>query len=66
MPNQLDLPDELKHLIEKRADDDRRERSNAAAAEPALPADVAATERRQSGRRAVDGEQVAPELPKGE
>ena len=47
MPNQLDLPDDLKHLIEKRDDGQRRERS-----EP-VPDDSGA-ERRQGGRRTED------------
>jgi hypothetical protein len=66
MPNQLDLPDELKHLIEKRADDDRRERNSAAAAEPAVPTELTSAERRQGGRRAIDGGQAERDAPKAE
>jgi hypothetical protein len=54
MPNQLDLPDDLKHLIEKRDDGQRRERS-----EP-VPDDSDA-ERRQGGRRTEDAGQGTPE-----
>ena len=60
MPNRLNVPDELKHLIEKRADDDRRDRNAGAAEEPAAPLEPAA-ERRQGGRRALDGEEESPE-----
>jgi hypothetical protein len=56
MPNQLDLPDDLKHLIEKRDDGDRRDR-----VEPDV-ADEGA-ERRRGGRREADQEQGAADAP---
>lgn len=53
MPNQLDLPDDLLPLIEKRDLDDRR---NCCGPTPAAPANAPAVveERRHTGRRADD------------
>ena len=70
MPNELPLPDELQHLIEKRSDDEPRVTSRRDSAPTASDAETAETappatdcpqqeprspaERRQAGRRQDD------------
>ncbi len=60
MPNRIEIPDELQHLIEKRAGSDRRKAKSTGAKA------ASSAERRRKARRTADGKKAESRKRKAE